>query len=211
MSKVSPRQLERFPIYLKYLVSMRDSGVLTISSPIIAKALSFSEEQVRKDLQVVSKNDGKPKLGRDINILINDIKTFLGYDSPSKAAVIGVGHLGSALLNYKGFNDFGLDIVCGFDVDSKIVGKSINNKKIYSIYQLSNMIEELHIDVAILVTPAESAQEVTNMLVNAGIKAIWNYVPIRLDIKGNVFVENLNLASSFAILKHKLSNKGEND
>lgn len=210
MKQVSERQLERLPIYLKYLLSMRDSGLKTISSPMIANALSFSEEQVRKDLQVVSSNNGKPKLGRDINELIEDIKSFLHYDNLVKAAVVGVGHLGKALMNYKGFNDFGLDIICGFDIDTNIVGTQINGKDIYSVYQLSNKIEELGLEIAILSVPLSVAQDNADRLVNAGIKGIWNFVPVHLDVKDDVVIENINMASSFAILQHKLSNKEKN-
>lgn len=207
--KVSERQLERFPIYLKYLLSMRDSGLLTISSPMIASALSFSEEQVRKDLQVVSMNNGKPKTGRDINEVIHDIQCFLGYDKYTNACIVGVGHLGSALINYQGFRDFGLNIVCGFDSSNKVIGSKINDVEVFSIYQLANKIEELHIEVAILVTPSNVAQDVTNKLVNAGIKGIWNFVPTHLNVNNDVVVENINMASSFAVLQHKLKTKGE--
>ena len=207
MKKVSERQLERYPIYLKYLLSERESGAPIISSPTIANALSFSEEQVRKDLQVVTRSDGKPKLGRDINELIEDIKVFLNYNNLTKAAVFGVGHLGKALINYKGFNDFGLDIVCGFDVNPDLVGTQINERNIYSIYQLGNKIEEMGIEIAILSTPINAAQDVVDRLSNAGIKGIWNFVPIHLNVKNNIVVENINLASSFAVLQHKLINK----
>ncbi len=209
MEKVSHRQLERYPVYLNYLLSLRDSGVENVSSPTIAKALNFSDEQVRKDLQIVTQSQGKPKLGRNINELINDIQTFLGYKIQKRAAIIGVGHLGGALMNYKGFKDFGLNIVCGFDVDDKLIGTFINEKEIFSLYQLSNKIEQLNIEIAILSTPSDSAQKVVDMLVNAGVKAIWNFVPVHLNINKNIAIENINLASSLAILEHKLKTKGD--
>ena len=206
MNKISEKQLERYPIYLKYLLDERDSGSINISSPKIAKDLSLSEEQVRKDLQAVTKNSGKPKSGRDINELIHDIQVFLNYDKLTKACVVGVGHLGQALLNYSGFNNFGLDIVTGFDVDSELIGKKINGVEVCSIYQIASKIEEKQIEVAILSTPSEVAQEVANRLVNAGIKGIWNFVPVHIKVNNNVAIENINMASSFAILKHKLQN-----
>ena len=209
MEKVSIRQLERYPIYLNYLLSLRESGISSISSPAIAKALSLSEEQVRKDLQLVSKSEGKPKSGRNIDELISDIQEFLGYKKVTNAAVIGVGHLGQALMNYKGFAEFGLNIVCGFDVDSSLIGTKVNNKEVFSLYSLSSKIEQFDVKVAILVTPKESAQEVANMLVNAGIKAIWNFVPVHLNINDKIAVENVNLASSLAILEHNLKQKGD--
>ena len=101
MNKVSEKQLARYPAYLEFLLKIRDTGVKYISAPLIAKELSFSEEQVRKDLQLITKSSGKPKSGRNIDELINDIKQFLNYNNLTKAAVVGVGHLGKALMNYK--------------------------------------------------------------------------------------------------------------
>ena len=207
MPKFSTKQLERYPIYLKYLLSMRDSGAQFISAPAIAKELSFSEEQVRKDLQLVTRSSGKPKSGRDIAELIADIKQFLNYGNLTKAAVVGVGHLGKALMNYKGFNDFGLDIVCGFDVDESIVGSKENGKEIYSIYQIASKIEEFRIEIAILAVPSSEAQDIADRFMNAGIKGIWNFAPIHIKAKEDVVIENVNLASSFAVLQHKLRNE----
>ena len=207
MNKVSDRQLERYPIYLRYLLSMRDSGFKSISAPAIAKELSFSEEQVRKDLQVIARTSGKPKSGRDIDELIEDIKQFLNYNRLTKAAIAGVGHLGKALLHYRGFADFGLEIVCGFDVDNALIGTQENGKEIYSVYLIANKVEELGIEIAILAVPSRSAQDIADRFINAGIKGIWNFVPIHIKAKDDVIVENVNLASSFAVLQHKLRNE----
>lgn len=204
MEKISKRQLERLPLYLKYLYSLDDTEIDNVSAPMIASALGLSTEQVRKDIQLVSSSNGKPKQGRNVKELIEDLVSFLGYNEHDDAVVIGVGHLGQAFMNYKGFEKFGLNIVAGFDVDSKLIGTSINNKKIYDLYQLDSIIHELGVKIAILTVPSEVAQVVTNRLVNAGIKAIWNFVPTHLDVSEDIVVENVNLASSLAILSHKL-------
>ena len=204
MEKISKRQLERLPLYLKYLYSLDDTSIDNVSAPMIASALGLSTEQVRKDIQLVSSSNGKPKQGRNVKELIEDLVNFLGYNEHDDAVVIGVGHLGQAFMNYKGFEKFGLNIVAGFDVDSKLIGTSINNKKIYDLYQLDSIIRELGVKIAILTVPSEVAQVVTNRLVNAGIKAIWNFVPTHLDVSEDIVVENVNLASSLAILSHKL-------
>ncbi len=201
---ISKRQLERYPIYLKYLLSLKGSSIENISSPSIAKALGLSEEKVRKDLQVVSKQSGKPNQGRNIDELIKDIQTFLGYDKIDDAIIIGVGHLGKAFMNYDGFSSFGLNIVAGFDVNENIIGTKINNKPIYNLYSLQSIIANLKAKIAILVVPSEVAQQVVNQLVNCGIKAIWNFVPTHIDVPEDVVVENVNLASSLAVLSHKL-------
>ena len=132
MKNISERQLERFPIYLKYLLTLSNDNE-NISAPMISRALGFSEEQVRKDLQVVTSKEGKPNRGRNKDELISDIQKFLGYQNIDNAVIIGVGHLGKAFINYSGFRAFGLKIVAGFDIDNNIVGTKINNIEIYDL------------------------------------------------------------------------------
>jgi len=209
IKSVTIKQLNRFPIYLRYLKSILDLGETLTSAPQIAKNLGLNEEQVRKDLQVVASNEGKPKSGRVIKDLINDIETFLGYNDVNEAVIIGTGHLGNALLNYKGFNDLGLKILVGFDNDPNIIGKSINGKMVYSTEKMENLIPRLNVQIAILTVPLGEAQAIVDRLLKIGIKAIWNFVPVHLEVPDNIVVENVNLASSLAVLSHKLRDKEE--
>lgn len=204
---ISKRQLQRYPIYLKYLLSLENSNEKNVSSPMIAKALNLSVEQVRKDLQVVSKEEGTPNKGRDITSLIKDLQSFLGYDKVEEAIIVGVGHLGKAFMNYNGFASFGLKIVAGFDVKKELIGTKINDIPIYDLYSLQNIVTNLKVKIAILVVPGDAAQTVSNQLVNCGIKAIWNFVPLHIDVPEDVVIENVNLASSLAVLSHKLNFK----
>ena len=206
-SKVSLKQIERYPIYLNVLLSLRNSGINKVNSRQLADALGVSEEQVRKDLQVVSPNSSKPGCARDVNLLIKYLKDFLGYNTINKAVLVGVGHLGSALLSFKGFDDYGLDIIAGFDIDPSLTGGTVNDKTIYSIFNLDNKIKELGVDVAIVATPKEVTQEIVNKLINSGIKAIWNFVPIHLVVPENIIVENMDLARSLAVFFHKINKK----
>ena len=206
-SKVSLKQIERYPIYLNVLLSLRNSGINKVNSRQLADALGVSEEQVRKDLQVVSPNSSKPGCARDVNLLIKYLKDFLGYNTINKAVLVGVGHLGSALLSFKGFDDYGLDIIAGFDIDPSLTGGTVNDKPIYSIFNLDNKIKELGVDVAIVATPKEVTQEIVNKLINSGIKAIWNFVPIHLVVPENIIVENMDLARSLAVFFHKINKK----
>ena len=207
--KVSIRQLERYPHYLNFLLSLRNSGVTSVTTSTIAKAMGNSEEQVRKDFQIFTRSYGKPGCARKIDILIEDLKEYLGYNKTNNAIVVGVGNLGNAFMSFGGFDDFGLKIIAGLDVNPEVVGKSINGKTVYSIYELNKIVQDLNIDIAILTTPKNVAQEVATKLSNSGIKAIWNFVPVRLDVE-NVIVENVELASSLAVLAHKLNeSKGE--
>ena len=204
-SKVSLKQIERYPVYLNVLLSLRNSGVNKVNSRLLANALGCSEEQVRKDLQIVSPKSSKPGCSRDVNLLINHLKEFLGYNNSNKAILVGVGHLGSALLSFKGFEDYGLDIVAGFDIDPSLTGGTVNDKPIYSIFNLDNKIKELGVDVAIVATPKDVTQEIVNKLINSGIKAIWNFVPIHLVVPENIVVENMDLARSLAVFFHRIN------
>lgn len=205
MKAFSMNQLGRYPIYLKYFKELNDEGVDTISSPRIAAKLGYSEEQVRKDLQNVSIEPGRPKKGRLVKQLIEDIETFLGYRDSTSAVVIGVGHLGSALINFPSFNQMGLEILAGFDNNKDLIGTSIGGKKIFSIDDISNILPRLNAHIVIITVPANSAQEVTNLAIKSGAKAIWNFAPTHLDVPSNVVIENVNLASSLAVLSHRLN------
>lgn len=204
---VSVKQLSRYPVYLKLFKQLKEQGVEDTSAPQIAKVLGFTEEQVRKDLQLVSTIDGKPGCGRKVINLIDDIENFLGYRDSTLAVVVGVGHLGGALMAFRGFHEFGLDILAGFDPNPKLIGSTINGKPIFGIDKLENLIPRLNVHIAILVTPQDCAQEMADELVRCGIKAIWNFVPMHINVPDGIIVENENLASSLAVLSHKLKKK----
>ena len=204
---VSTKQLERFPIYLNHLLALKKEGKINTSAPQIAAVLGFSEEQVRKDLQVVTKSSGKPKAGRVIDELIHDINELLGYGDTTGAVVVGCGHLGEAFMKYEGFLEYGLEILAGFDVASKKIGKIINGKKIYSMNNLEKIIMQLNVQIAIITVPSDEAQGVVDRLVNCGIKGIWNFANVHISAPDDVVIETVNLASSLAVLSHKLTDK----
>lgn len=151
------------------------------------------------------KGKGKPKIGRSIKELISDINDFLGYNNTTDAIIVGIGHLGTAFLNYPGFNDLGLNIVAGFDIDPTLFGRLINGKIIYNMSRLENVVRQTKVRIAILTTPSSASNEVAKKLVKCGIKAIWNFSPMVLDVPEDIIVENVNLASSLAVLSHKLN------
>lgn len=201
---ISKNQLRRLPFYLSYLKSKCNEGVLFISSPQIASGLGLSEEQVRKDLALVSRSYGKPKTGRNIQTLILDIEEYLGYKNTNSAILVGAGHLGSALFGYQGFAQYGLDIVAAFDNNPEKIGTTILDKHIYGLDMLEEVCSTLDVAIGIITVPAEAAQEVCDRLVKIGVKAIWNFAPIKLDVDESVIVQNENMASSLAILSSKL-------
>lgn len=203
LKSVSIHQLERYPVYLKYLNNLNRDGVRNVFSWMLSEELGISEEQVRKDFQAISTISGQPKKGRVVIQLIDDIETFLGYRDVTNAILIGAGHLGQAFLNYNGFSDLGLNILAAFDIDEKIIGRTINKKVVFSMDRIENLIPRLSVHIAIIATPAEVADSIVQRLIGSGIEAIWNFAPIHLSYP-DVIVENVNLASSLAVLSHKL-------
>ena len=204
IQNASKNQLRRFPIYLSYLRERQAEGMEFISSPQIALSLNLSEEQVRKDLNLVSSRSGKPKVGRDIKLLIFDIEEFLGYRDSRKAVLVGAGHLVRALMAHEGFVSYGLDIVCAFDNDIYKTDCIFNGKNIYSIGDLEKKCHELNVHIGIITVPQKYAQEVCDRLVAVGIRGIWNFTSAVLEVPDNVIVQNENMASSLAILSNKL-------
>ncbi len=208
MRNYSKNQLKRYPIYLKYFKELEAQGEETISSPKIAKVLGYSEEQIRKDLQAVSTTPGRPKKGRNIAKLIDTLETFLGYKGDVKAVIIGCGHLGQALLHYPNFDQMGLSIVSGFDVDPNLIGKNVDGKEIYDLKELKNKFKESGASIAIITVPVNYAQGAADQAIEAGAKGLWNFAPTHLNAPSNIVIENFNFSSSLAVLMHDLAEKG---
>lgn len=203
----SKSTLKRLPFYLNLLKQKREQGEQYISSSQVAKELDLHDVQVRKDLATASKLGGKPKVGYEINELINDIEEYLGCRNTNKAVLVGVGSLGKALLGYKGFKDYGLEIVGAFDKYDGLVGNEIKGVVVSSLDRLESFIKEKNIHIGIITVPVEYAQEVCDRLVNCGIQAIWNFAPIILNVPSNIFIQTENMASSLAVLTRHLESK----
>jgi len=207
MKSFSKNQLQRYPIYLKYFKQLSDEGVEDISSPKIAKELGYSEEQIRKDLQAVSDEAGRPKKGRNLHQLIDTLESFLGYRDSTSAVVVGTGHLGGALLNYPNFEEMGLTILAGFDVDPGKIGTKIGGKEIFALDKLPNLLPRLNGHIVIVTVPAQAAQGVVDLAIKSGALAIWNFAPTHINVPEGIVIETVNLASSLAVLSHRLNSE----
>ncbi|HVN98093.1 MAG TPA: redox-sensing transcriptional repressor Rex [Syntrophorhabdaceae bacterium] len=197
--------LRRLPLYHQYLKRMHHERKLDyISSNQIGDDLHVQPIQVRKDLEI-TKAIGKPKLGYDVAELIETIETFLGWNNTTDGYLVGVGHLGGALLGYQGFKEYGLNIIAAFDSDESKVGTEMKGIKVLHVAKLPNMIRRMGIKIGILTVPGSSAQELSDVMTGAGIKAIWNFSPIKIKVPGDVIVQHENLASSLVVLSKKLS------
>ena len=195
---ISQSVLKRLPGYLAYLKNMPENSPTHISATALANALGMGEVQVRKDLAMVS-DGGRPKIGYLREHLIDDIEQFLGYDNTTDAVLIGAGKLGQALMAYKGFDEYGLNILAAFDA-APSREKTDEGKPIYHIDKLACFCRTHKVLMGIITVPAEAAQSVADQLIAGGIKAIWNFAPTHLDVPGNILVQNENMATSLAVL-----------
>lgn len=201
---VSLATFQRMPRYLKLLKERQAEGQENISSVAIAEALFLSSALVKKDLSQAIISEGKPKIGYAIAELISDIEEFLGYNNNKDAILIGVGKLGQALMEYRGFESYGLNITAGLDIRDSIVGQEIDGKKILHIDKLESVIKKLNIKMAILTLPQDSAQDMADRLIRADIKAIWNFTPCHINVPDNVAIKTENMAASLAVLSNQL-------
>lgn len=194
--ELSKAVLKRLPGYLSYLKSLPEDSSPFISATAIANALNMGEVQVRKDLAVVSKA-GKPKIGYPKTDLIENISRYLCYDNTTDAVLVGAGKLGQALLGYSGFAAYGLNILAAFDV-------SPADKTIYPMEKLAEFCQKNNVHMGIITVPAEHAQAVCDQMIRCGIKAIWNFAPVHLDVPQHTLVQNENMATSLAVLSMHL-------
>lgn len=199
---VSKATMGRIPIYLKYLRNT-DHNTENISATALAKELGFGEVQVRKDLSSVS-GAGRPKTGYKVDELIMTLEAFLNTDQSSNVVIIGAGKLGRALLDYEGFKDYGLDIMAAFDNSISEKEQSVSGKTIYPIEKFTDFCKDNGIKIGIITVPSKYAQEVCDLMIENGIKAIWCFAPCTLSVPDNVPVQYENMALSLAYLNKKI-------
>lgn len=202
VSAIPKATLGRIPIYIQYLKDMPEDDVVTISATKIANGLSLGEVQVRKDLAQIS-GRGKPRVGYERVKLIRDLERHLGYEEHTNAVLIGAGKLGRALLDYDGFEEFGIKILAGFDCNETAmqIGRGIS---VLSIRNISDFCAKNNVKIGIITVGQGSAQEVCDKLVACGIKAIWNFAPCALEVPSDVCVKQENLALSLAHLNSQV-------
>lgn len=202
---VSRAAMGRLPSYLKFLRGLDYSKNRNISSTAIARGLGLGDVQVRKDLCAVS-GAGKPKVGYDTQELIRSIESFLGYSDPRCAVIIGAGKLGMAILDYKGFSEYGLKICAAFDVCVKEPLQSQGGQPVYPMNDFERYCSEHPVSIAVLTVPDTSAQKCADIAVKNNINAIWSFSSQRLCVPKNVTVQYENIALSLAHLSKQISN-----
>ena len=192
-TEIPRKTIYRLSIYLRCLARLHENGIGTVSSEALAKAAGVKPTQLRKDLAYFG-TFGTRGLGYDVTDLFKKISEELGTSRLQPVILVGVGHLGLALVSYRGFEKEGFEIVAAFDAEPRRKRDKEIKQPIYGMEQLPEFVKEQNIKMAILTVPAAVAQEVANQLVGAGVTGILNFSPMVLSVPEEVMVNNVNLA-----------------
>lgn len=195
--------LRRLPLYHRFLKTL-DPTRRSVSCPEIAAHLALDATQVRKDLEAAGIS-GKPKVGYRVDELVTAIEAFLGWNNVREAFLAGAGSLGTALLGYERFARCGLNIVAAFDTSENKIGLRIRNKLVLPLEKLPDLAQRMHVRIGIITVPEDAAQRVADLMVEGGMRAIWNFAPIRLHLPDDIIVHNEDLYCSLASLSQKLA------
>lgn len=202
--KVPEPTLRRLPWYLSNAKLMREKGETYVSSTQISRQINIDASQVAKDLSYVNIS-GRTRVGYEIDALIKVLEDFLGFTNMHKAYLFGVGSLGGVLLRDTGLQHFGLEIVGAFDVNPELVGKEINGIPIYHSDEFESKMKESDVNIGVLTVPISIAQDITDKMVNGGIKAVWNFTPFRIRVPENIVVQNTSLYAHLAVMFNRLN------
>jgi redox-sensing transcriptional repressor len=183
---------------------MKNRGEHFVSSTQISKDINIDASQIAKDLSFVDIS-GRTRVGYDVDELINVLENFLGFTNMHTAFLFGVGSLGSALLSDSGLHQFGLKIVAAFDINPKIVGTDINGIPVFHTDDFEQKMKEFDVNIGVLTVPIEISQQITDMMVSAGMKAVWNFTPFRIRVPENIVVQNTSLYSHLALMFNRLN------
>ena len=202
--KVPEPTLLRLPWYLSNIKLMKEKGEQYVSSTQISKEINIDASQIAKDLSYVNIS-GRTRVGYNIDALIEVLESFLGFTNMHKAFLFGVGSLGAALLRDSGLHHFGLEIVAAFDVNPELVGKDLNGIPIFHSDDFEAKMKEYDVNIGVLTVPINIAQEITNKMVDGGIKAVWNFTPFRIRVPENIVVQNTSLYAHLAVMFNRLN------
>ena len=199
--------MERLPGYLNFLRMQTGPDCERISSAAIAQEMNLSAITVRKDLACVA--SGRPRVGYLRGELIERIAQVLGGGECNSAVVVGVGNLGHALMCYKGFSNYGMRVLAGFDVDPRIAGAEVDGKAVYPMEELAPFVQRTGARIGILAVPASGAQAACDQMVDAGIRGILNFAPAHVRAPADVLVRHEDFAVSLALLAAGMESRAD--
>ena len=197
--EVSQAVIKRLPRYYRYLEYLRNNGINKVSSGRLAEMLDITASQVRQDFANFG-GFGQQGYGYDVDKLLKEFASIIGLDCPHNLIIIGAGNMGRALSGYTGFDAEGFTVKAMFDISD---GETVNGIPIYSIDSLEEYLKVNHIDIAVITTQGSVAHEVACLVVELGVKSIWNFAPVDLEVTSDVVVENISMSESLYVLSYK--------
>src|SRR5437660_6900159 len=206
MRKIPESTVRRLALYLRYLEQSQAQGSATISSQELARRGGTTSAQVRKDLSLFG-SFGKRGLGYSVPQLAAQIRGILGLKRSYRVVLVGAGKIGLALVHYQGFRQRGFEVAAIYDRDARKVGSRLDGLVVRDVKHIEGDLKKEPTDIAIVVTPAEAAQEVVDRLVRAGVKAILNFAPGQLAVPAEVAVKTVDMAVELETLSYALANR----
>lgn len=200
--------IHRLSAYLRYLVQLDEVGRTTVSSREISDAVGVNSAEIRRDLSLF-KVVGKRGVGYNIKSVITQFNEIIGAQQETRIALIGAGHLGTAIVNYDPLPKHGFVISAIFDNDPKRIGQKVGDLVVKDIRELKNVVKRHRITTAILAVSPEAAQEVTDLLVDAGVKVILNYTPVRIEVPLGVIVQTTDPVEKLLHTLYYLNRTGQ--
>ncbi|MBR4828522.1 MAG: redox-sensing transcriptional repressor Rex [Muribaculaceae bacterium] len=197
--------IRRLPWYLSYVRMLDNLHVEYVSSTQISNELNVQSSQIAKDLSFLNIR-GKTRIGYEVHSLVTELEDFLGFNEHHDAVVIGTGSLGTALMQDHGLENYGLNIVAGFDVRSEVIGKYLGGIPVYDISELSDWQREHAVSIAILTVPVERAQTTADLAIASGMTALWNFTPYRIKAPDDVVIANTSIYAHLAIIYNRMHN-----
>lgn len=202
--EISKAVIKRLPRYYRYLGELMEEGVERISSNDLSEKMHVTASQIRQDLNNFG-GFGQQGYGYNVRFLYTEIGKILGLDQVHPMIILGAGNLGQALANYSDFEKRGFKLVGIFDVNTVLEGISVRGIEVQMISNLPLFLRENKVEIAVLTLPKNRAEEMAAMLVDNGIKAIWNFAHLDLQVPEDVIVENVHLSESLMTLSYNLS------
>ncbi len=195
--------VRRLPWYLAYVSLLKAAGVEYVSSTQISKQLHVDASMIAKDLSFLNIK-GKTRIGYEVTRLEHELQDFLRFKVVHNAIMVGVGSLGRALISDSGLDNYGLHIVAGFDVDPDRTGQEVCGVPVYDVSELEERMAELNAEIAVIAVPVDHAQEMSDKVVAAGIKALWNFTPFRITAPEGIVIQNTSIYAHLAVMYDRL-------
>ena len=202
--EISQAVIGRLPRYFRYLGELKDEGVERISSQDLSELMKVTASQIRQDFNNFG-GFGQQGYGYNVEYLYTEIGKILGLDKQHNFIIIGAGNLGRALGNYLNFERRGFLFKGMFDSNPVLVGQDVRGIRVMSMEEMENFVQQNEIDIAVLTIPKTSAVEVAERLVNNGVKAIWNFAHVDLNVPEGIQVENVHLSDSLMKLSYNIN------